>query len=264
MKKYLYFAVMCCALQPVFLHAVRVRCMARTSTRWLSMVLGCWFCADSAARCAAFAGSSTAHAYVPLIAGAGALVSDYAVRDAFRDCCGKANKKEELEDASMIQYHYVVEKIKALLTESQCCYETFEHEPVRTSEEAATTRPGYTLSQGAKALLVRVKISNAIKSFVMLVFPADKRFDADKVKMLLGAKDIRFATEEEVDQITDGVQPGGVPPFGNLFDVKVIVDASLLNNEKIVFNAGDKSFSIAMRTQDYVKIVDPQVADIVL
>ena len=154
-------------------------------------------------------------------------------------------------------HHEVVFGILELLKENNCWYETFEHEPVRTSEEAAKTRPGYTLHQGAKAIIVKAK--GAQTQFVMLVFPADLRFDNSRVKALLNAKDIRFASEHEVLELTGGVQPGAVPPFGNLFQLDVVADPELFANEKIVFNAGDRRFSVAMRSEDYKRIVDPQI-----
>lgn len=149
-----------------------------------------------------------------------------------------------------------------LLSENDCWYETFQHEAVRTSEEAAEQRADYTLHQGAKAIIARIKVPNQGKRFVMLVFPADNRFDGGKVKEIFGAKDIRFATEEEVEQITDGVKPGGVPPFGNRFGLEVIADPTLFDNEKIVFNAG-RTISIAMRSADYRRFVEPRVAQII-
>lgn len=161
-----------------------------------------------------------------------------------------------------MKYHEVVSKIVALLKEGGYWFETFEHEPVRTSGEAAKVRTGYTLTQGAKAMIVRVKKSPSEKFFTMLVLPGDRRFDSDKVKQIFGAKDIRFATEEEVATITGGVAPGGVPPFGNIFGIEVIVDPSLFENERIVFNAGDKRFSIGMKSADFREIVKPKVTTI--
>ena len=162
-----------------------------------------------------------------------------------------------------MQYHHVTRVIQNLLDQRGVWYETFEHAPVRTSEEAAQVRTGYTIQQGAKAIIVRVKKLGGTKEFTLLVLPGDKRFDTEKVKQLLGAKDIRFATEEEVQQLTGGVEPGGVPPIGNIFDLQVVVDPALLQQEKIVFNAGDRRFSIAMRSSDYVKVVSPIIAPIV-
>lgn len=136
------------------------------------------------------------------------------------------------------------------------------HEAVRTSEEAAKLRPGYTLQQGAKAIIIRAKIPNQGKKFLMLVMPADQKFDSAKVKKLTGAKDLRFATEAEVEEITDGVKPGGVPPFGNLFGLEVISDFTLYQNEKIIFNAGRTS-SIGILSADYKRIIAPLVAEII-
>lgn len=161
-----------------------------------------------------------------------------------------------------MDYHFVVEKIKNLLKESSIEFETFEHIPVRTSEEAAAIRTGYTIEQGSKALIARVKESGKGKRFVMFVVPGHKRFNPVKIKENLGLGDIRFATEQEVSEITEGVLPGGVPPFGNLFNLEVFVDQTLFNNERIVFNAGDKRYSIAMKSSDYKNVVNPVVADI--
>lgn len=158
-----------------------------------------------------------------------------------------------------MEYHPIVHKITQQLKDNQLWFETFEHEAVRTSEEAAKVRTGYSIDQGAKAMIVRVKKSEVDKKFVMLVVPGSLRFDERKVKVMLGVKDIRFASESEVDSITGGVLPGGVPPFGNIFGLEVFVDPKLLENEKIIFNAGDKSFSVAMKSEDFLKLVKPKI-----
>jgi prolyl-tRNA editing enzyme YbaK/EbsC (Cys-tRNA(Pro) deacylase) len=161
-----------------------------------------------------------------------------------------------------MEYHSTVNKIIKLLELNGAWFETFEHEAVRTSEEAAKIRIGYSIKQGAKALIVRVKTASE-KYFMMLVIPGDTKFSNEKVKKILGAKDIRFATEEEAAQLTEGVEFGGVPPFGNIFGLKVIADQSLFKNEKIVFNAGDRRFSIAMKSVDYKNLVKPEIESII-
>jgi prolyl-tRNA editing enzyme YbaK/EbsC (Cys-tRNA(Pro) deacylase) len=161
-----------------------------------------------------------------------------------------------------MEKHPIAQQIIDLLKEHDYWYEAFDHEPVRTSEEAAKLRDGYTLQQGAKAIIARVKIPNEGKKFVMLVMPANQKFDSSKVKRLLSSKDIRFATEDEVETITNGVKPGGVPPFGNLFGLQVVSDTTLYGNEKIVFNAG-RTTSIAMKSEDYKTLVQPVVAEII-
>jgi len=161
----------------------------------------------------------------------------------------------------MTTYHPVTEKITTLLSERGVWFETFEHAPVRTSEEAAAMRPEYTLAQGAKALIVRVK-KGGEKLFVQVVVPGDKKFDTKKLKLQFGFSDLRFATEEEVHTITVGVLPGGVPPFGNLFGLTVYADLGIFEHEKIIFNAGDRAYSVGMLSRDYDAIVQPEKGDI--
>lgn len=157
--------------------------------------------------------------------------------------------------------HPIADQIIAELNKHGFWYESFAHEHVRTSEEAAAMRDGYTLAEGSKALIVRVKVRGEGKAFAMVVLPGDKKFSSSKVKAALNANDLRFASEEEVASITNGVKPGGVPPFGNLFNLRVVVDKGVLAKEKMVFNAG-RNYSIGIHTADYKELLNPIIAEI--
>ncbi|MBU0650134.1 hypothetical protein KJ605_01400 [Patescibacteria group bacterium] len=162
-----------------------------------------------------------------------------------------------------MNHHSVVREIKALLVNQRIKYDLFEHEPVRTSEEAARIRPGYSLKQGAKALIVKLYMRGGGERYVLLVVPGDARFNSKKVKKLFDARDLRFATEEEVSEVTDGVLVGGVPPFGSLFGLETYVDSQVENNERIIFNAGDRRVSIAMSVADYMSTEKPGKCDLI-
>src|SRR5688572_13873603 len=101
------------------------------------------------------------------------------------------------------------EKIIQLLDSNNIQYRLVEHQPVFTSEEAAKVR-GFELKQGAKSLILK-----SPDGFVMAVVPGNKKLDSKKLKKILGVKDIRFATAEEVKQVA-GVEIGAVYPFGQL------------------------------------------------
>lgn len=158
------------------------------------------------------------------------------------------------------KYHSCVEQIVTLLKKNNCWFETFEHEPVKTSQEAAEVRTGYTLKQGAKALILKVDYKSGESGFIQAVIPGHLKLNSKKLTKLLGAKSIRFAKAEEISQLTNRVQIGGIPPFGNLFGIEVVVDESMQEFEKIIFNAGDRSFSIGMKLKNYLEIVRPNLA----
>jgi Ala-tRNA(Pro) deacylase len=164
-----------------------------------------------------------------------------------------------------MKFHPISKTIVELLQADEVWFETFEHEAVTTSEDAARVRPDYSLHQGAKAIVVKGEKKNKEEVFLMLVVPADLRLDSKKVKGALDLRSFRFATEEEISDITQGIQRGGVPPFGNLFfkPVAVYIDPKMFENERIIFNAGDRCFSVAMISEDYKRLVCPLVVDIV-
>lgn len=160
--------------------------------------------------------------------------------------------------------HPTVATIRELLETHKMPYEFYEHDAVRTSEEAAAQRPEYSLSQGAKALIVKYYGRGDVPDgFAMIVVPGDKSFDTKKARQVLKAKKIRFANQAESDELTDRIAFGGVPPWGNLFGIPVYVDRSVFNNETIIFNCGDKRASIAMKAKDWSQLVQPVLAEIV-
>lgn len=161
-----------------------------------------------------------------------------------------------------MEYHPCVQKIIDLISSHGFWFETFEHESVLTSQQAASLRIGYSLHQGAKALILKMADTKE-KLFVMVVVPGDKKFSNSKLKAILHTRNIQFATEEQIDEITQGIRIGGIPPFGTLFHLPVYCDTSVVENEKIIFNAGDRQFSIAMKSNDYVSLVHPVIVDVV-
>src|SRR6266481_4903853 len=106
----------------------------------------------------------------------------------------------------------VFDRLNAWLNGSGVSFTVLRHEPVFTSEQAAAVR-GTSLASGAKALVVK-----AGDKFVLIVLPADRKLDSKKAREVFGVKSIRFASKEEVEQLT-GLQPGSIPPFGSLFNL---------------------------------------------
>ena len=153
--------------------------------------------------------------------------------------------------------HPFVSQLVSFFESHHLVYRYFEHPPVKTSQEAASLRTGYSLKQGAKAIIIKIPRPFYHSDFVMLVFPADRKFDNKKVKILLNIKEFRFATPEEISFLTQGILPGAIPPFGNLFSIPLIVDPSLFENKLIIFNAGDRGVSISISSRDYRKVAAP-------
>ena len=153
--------------------------------------------------------------------------------------------------------HPIVSSIRSLLDEHTVPYTFLQHEAGTTSKEMVAIREDYSLSEGAKALILFTDIG-----FVQVVVPGDRKFKNSKLRKVIRTKDIRFATPEELATITDGILPGAIPPFGTLFNLAVYADEKLFANERIVFNCGERTASISMQSGDYRDVVCPIVVDI--
>lgn len=146
----------------------------------------------------------------------------------------------------------VFDRVAALLSSKQIAFDVLRHVPVFTSEEAAAVR-GTPLASGAKALVCK-----ADDGFVMIVLPADRKLASKAVRKAASVKSLRFATREEVEQLT-GLAPGSIPPFGSLFGLPTWCDERLGEHPRINFNAGDHAISVSMAFADYVAAEQPQL-----
>lgn len=146
----------------------------------------------------------------------------------------------------------VFHRVESLLKQHVIDFQVLRHDPVYTSEEAAKVR-GTPLASGAKALIVKGE-----EGLVMFVVSADRKLDSHAARRAKGWKKMRFATREEVLELT-GLTPGSIPPFGSLFNLRTHCDERLGENETINFNAGDHGISVSMRYADYVAVEKPEL-----
>lgn len=148
-------------------------------------------------------------------------------------------------------------KLQQLLDENHVRYSPLVHRAAYTAQEVAAAEhvPG---REHAKVAMIR-----AGKRLLMTVLPATKRVDLGKLAAVLPEKEARLAAEDEFAALFPECEPGAMPPFGSLFGLPVIVDASLEKDDSIAFQAGSHVESVRMRYADFKRLVKPQVADFV-
>jgi len=142
------------------------------------------------------------------------------------------------------------ERIIQLLDQNNIDYKLSHHEYARTSEEAAKIR-GSKPEQGAKALVFW-----ADGEPIQIVIQGNLKVDKEKFKEIYGYSKLKMVSAEELKEIT-GVEPGAVPPFGNLFEPPIKMYCNLGFNDIIEFSAGDHRKSIQMKYKDWLDLVNP-------
>jgi Ala-tRNA(Pro) deacylase len=150
----------------------------------------------------------------------------------------------------------VAERLLAMLEEAGVSYRVVEHEPVFTSEQAATVR-GTPPEAGAKALLVKADDDR----YALLVIAGPRRVDNARLRQALGTRRVRFASADELFALT-GCRPGALPPFGALFGLPVLFDRSLETAPEAAFNAGSHTVSVVMDGADFRRLLRGQLVDV--
>ncbi|MGB0454403.1 MAG: aminoacyl-tRNA deacylase [Bacteriovoracaceae bacterium] len=140
------------------------------------------------------------------------------------------------------------DKILKLLDQKKVNYKIVRHAAAPTCELSAEAR-GEPLKNGGKTLLFKGK-----KSFFIAVISAEKTVDSNRLRKIIKSQRLRFATDEEFQELT-GVPKGALPPLSSLFEFDFFVDTSILNLERVAFNAGELTTSIILSTEDYLELI---------
>jgi prolyl-tRNA editing enzyme YbaK/EbsC (Cys-tRNA(Pro) deacylase) len=146
-------------------------------------------------------------------------------------------------------------KVKSYLDKSGIDYEAIAHRTVFTAYDAAQTLKK-KLSEVAKNLLIE-----ADKVHVLVILPADKKVDLEKLKKALGVKKVSIAKEQAMIKVLK-IKPGSLSSFGKLHKLEVLVDKAMAGTQKILFSTGSFTDSVLMKAKDFIQMEEAKLANI--
>lgn len=149
-----------------------------------------------------------------------------------------------------------MQPLKQYLEKHNINYNTITHSPAYTAQEIAASAH---LSGKDFAKTVIIKVDGEL---AMVVEPANKRINLEKIKTAIDCDSIEIANEDEFQDRFPECETGAMPPFGNLFNMDVYVDASLIEDEEIAFNSGTHSELMQMAYDDFAKLVQPKIINV--
>ncbi|MFJ1561500.1 YbaK/EbsC family protein [Streptomyces mirabilis] len=150
-------------------------------------------------------------------------------------------------------YHRLIEHF----TKNGVQFEEIEHPPAASAEEYSRV-VGSALREQAKALLLRRYRRAGGKDFVLHSLPGDQRGDLDALTEVLDAKRLRMANAGELAEAT-GCTFGELPSVGSIFGIPLSMDARLLAQPRIFFNAGALDRSVVLDPQQLKALESPIV-----
>jgi Ala-tRNA(Pro) deacylase len=151
----------------------------------------------------------------------------------------------------------VVERLQRLFDERKVRYQTFVHREAFTAQgvAAASHVSGWEV---AKVVIARDPQGH----HVMAVLPASCRLSVSSLQSAAKLEPLEIAPEEDASKLFPDCEAGAMPPFGNLYDLPVVVDACLGKRPEVVFQAGNHKEAVRMAYGDFEKLASPVVADV--
>jgi Ala-tRNA(Pro) deacylase len=92
-----------------------------------------------------------------------------------------------------------------------------------------------------------------------LILPASRRVDLEQVRTMLGAREVRLASEAELEQHFPDCEVGAIPALRHWRGVDVIMDGNLCRDGDILIQGGTHADAIRMRFDDWFQMVQPRV-----
>jgi Ala-tRNA(Pro) deacylase len=144
-------------------------------------------------------------------------------------------------------------KLKEFLDSHNIKYVSITHSKAYTAQGIAAAA-----HISGKELAKTVMISSD-SDMAMAVLPASEQVNLDLLKSALKAKKVDLASERQFRDRFADCELGAMPPFGNLYNMKVIVDETLTHDKEIAFNAGTHLELIKLAYSDFERLVQPTV-----
>lgn len=147
-------------------------------------------------------------------------------------------------------YQKVADKLKELGIE----YETVEHPPALTTEQADEFIEGVEGVRTKTMFLTDRKK----REFYLLIMDDTKRMDMDLFKEIVGKK-VKMASENSLMEKM-GLPAGVVSPFGLLnnedHDITVYFDKEIMDEERMSFHPNTNEKTIFISTKDLLRYLD--------
>jgi Ala-tRNA(Pro) deacylase len=145
-------------------------------------------------------------------------------------------------------------KVQQFLDERGIPFEALPHEPTYSAQRMAQA-VHVCGDSVAKAVLLK-----ADGQFILAVVPATHQIHLEMAREALAAHSVELASERELSQVFPDCELGALPPFGSQYGIETLVDASLTEDNDIVFEGNAHREAFRIKYQQFAELEDPQVA----
>lgn len=145
----------------------------------------------------------------------------------------------------------------SFLKKKKIPYEVIKYEHQEKGAEFAARATGHPLEHTVKTLVVELDR----KSYCLALLPGHRELNLKKLATLIGVKRTAMVDTKTAERLT-GYLVGGISPFGTRQRLWTVMENSILTNEEVLINAGQRGVILKMTPDDIVRALDCKVASI--
>lgn len=150
----------------------------------------------------------------------------------------------------------IAPSLKTYLYNTRVDFSLIDH-PRRPTTEAAARAANIPAHRTAKSVVVR-----HADGYAMAVLPATRHVNLPALQDLLHYR-LGLASEDELAELFRDCDVGAVPPVGQVYGLKTVVDFQLDDSEPVWFEAGDHHTMVRVSGRDFCRLTrDMEYGDI--
>lgn len=141
------------------------------------------------------------------------------------------------------------------LQQKKIAFEFVQYDHQEKGAEFAARSTDFPLSRTIKTLVV--DLGN--KTYCLALLPGDKQLNLKELAKTLGVKRAAMVDVPTAERIT-GYKVGGISPFGTQKQMATVLDATLIEFDTVMINAGQRGSMLRLPPNDIKKALDCSVA----
>lgn len=141
-------------------------------------------------------------------------------------------------------------RVLNFLSDEQICFELCHHAPAFTAQRRAHRLH----TEGRR--VIKTALLATENQFLLAVLPASHQIDVIRFERETRSA-VRFANEQEMREIFNDCEWGLASPFGHLYGVSTVLDASLKATDIIALPGHLHVQSIRMNREDFERLERP-------
>ena len=145
----------------------------------------------------------------------------------------------------------------AYLKKKKIPYEVVKYEHEEKGAEFAARATGYALERTVKTLVVELER----RRYCLALLPGHRELDLKKLAALCSIKRTAMVDIKTAERLT-GYLVGGISPFGTQQRLETFMEESILANEEILINGGQRGVMLKMAPGDIVAALGCKVLSI--